>query len=58
MFVGFGLSAVIPVVHGLRRYGLEQMQQSMGLYWVVLEGLLYIIGANIYAVCSQLLKRW
>lgn len=51
MFVGFGLSAVFPVLHGLQMYGVEQMQQSIGLYWVILQGSLYILGAAIYAVC-------
>ena len=50
MFVAYGLSAVVPVVHGLRFHSLEQLQRSMGLSWVVLQGLLYILGAAIYAV--------
>lgn len=51
MFVGFGLSAVFPVFHGLSLYGLEQMEQSIGLYWAILQGFLYILGAAIYTVC-------
>ena len=53
MFVGFGLSAVVPVIHGLIIYGVEQLRQSMGLYWVVLQGLLYVLGAGLYAVGSS-----
>lgn len=30
------------------------MKQSIGLYWVVLQGFLYILGAVIYAVRYQL----
>lgn len=45
-----GLSAVIPVIHGLRRYGLQQMKDRIGLTWLVLQGLLYVLGAGIYAV--------
>ena len=50
MFVSMGLSAVFPVLHGLRRYGLSQMRQQIGLSWLVLQGMLYVLGAGIYAV--------
>jgi adiponectin receptor len=52
MFVALGLSAVFPVLHGLKLYGFWQMSQQMGLLWVILQGLLYIIGAGIYAVSA------
>jgi adiponectin receptor len=45
-----GLSAVIPVLHGLSMYGVEKMETLMGLRWAVLEGLLYLTGATLYAV--------
>lgn len=54
MFVCFGLSAVFPVLHGVRMYGIGRMQYSMGLYWVILQGLLYILGAALYAVRPSL----
>jgi adiponectin receptor len=50
MFVAMGLSAVFPVLYGIELYGIENMLQKMGLYWVVLQGFLYILGAAIYAV--------
>ena len=50
MFVGLGLSAGFPVLHGLRLYGFQKMREQMGLLWVVLQGSLYIIGAAVYAV--------
>jgi len=50
MFVALGLSAVFPVLHGLKLYGFQQMCRQMGLLWVVLQGALYIIGAGLYAV--------
>ncbi len=50
MFVSMGLSAVIPVIHGLGRYGLQQMKGRIGLTWLVLQGLLYVLGAGLYAV--------
>ncbi|KAF6239124.1 hypothetical protein HO173_002996 [Letharia columbiana] len=49
MFLGFGLSAIFPVLHGVYMYGLEQMRYSIGLDWVLLQGFLYILGAAIYA---------
>ena len=50
MFVGMGVSAVIPVVDGLSTYGLQQMRSQIGLVWLVLQGALYILGAGLYAV--------
>ena len=50
MFVGMGLSAVFPVLDGLREFGFEQMRKQMGFLWVVLQGALYILGAGLYAV--------
>ncbi|KAJ4305437.1 hypothetical protein N0V90_000968 [Kalmusia sp. IMI 367209] len=49
MFVAMGLSAVFPVLHGIRIYGLSQLRETIGLDWIVLQGLLYILGAGIYA---------
>ena len=54
MFVAMGLSAVFPVIHGLRLYGFTSMDQRIGLSWLVLQGLLYILGAGIYAVSFSL----
>ena len=45
-----GLSAVLPVIHGITLLGIDQMERRMGLSWVVLQGSLYVIGAVIYAV--------
>jgi adiponectin receptor len=50
MFTAMGLSAVIPVLHGLTWYGVDGMEILMGLRWVVLQGVLYIVGAFLYAV--------
>ncbi|KAI9714081.1 MAG: hypothetical protein M1812_006528 [Candelaria pacifica] len=49
MFVMFGLSAIFPVLHGLKLYGVSRMRGQMGLYWVILQGLLYVLGAAMYA---------
>ena len=53
MFVGFGLSAILPVLHGVYLYGFDHMNYSIGLDWVLLQGFLYVLGAVIYAVCSH-----
>ena len=49
MFVGMGLSAVFPVLHGLRLFGFDRMRRQIGLNWLLLQGFLYILGAAIYA---------
>ena len=45
-----GLSAVLPILHGLYVYGYEHLNQSIGLHWLLLEGCLYIFGAALYVV--------
>lgn len=50
MFVAMGLSAIAPVIHGLQVYGFQQLEEQMGLSRVVAQGVLYIVGAVLYAV--------
>lgn len=50
MFVCMGLSAVVPVVHGIRLYGVARLERQIGLSWLVAQGVLYVLGAAIYAV--------
>lgn len=50
MFVGLGVSGVVPVCHGLSIYGYQSLNERMGLGWILLEGALYIFGAFLYAV--------
>lgn len=50
MFVAMGLSAVVPVLHGLKLYGLRQMNDRISLSWLVSQGFLYVLGAGLYAV--------
>jgi adiponectin receptor len=52
MFVAMGLSALFPVLHGVALYGIDEMRGRIGLTWLVLQGVLYILGAGIYAVSS------
>jgi adiponectin receptor len=53
MFVAMGLSAIFPVLHGIELYGVGEMQNRIGLTWLVLQGFLYILGAGLYAVSSS-----
>ncbi|KAK5125781.1 hypothetical protein LTR85_012057 [Meristemomyces frigidus] len=56
MFVAMGLSAVVPVLHGVRMFGVAQLERQMGLSWVVGQGVTYITGAAIYA--ARVPERW
>lgn len=53
MFIALGLSALFPVVHGVMKFGTTQMNKQIGLFWVILQGSLYIAGACIYAVSQH-----
>jgi adiponectin receptor len=53
MFTSMGLSAIFPVLHGLRLYGIDELNKRIGLVWLILQGALYILGAIIYAVSLQ-----
>ncbi|KAF6811663.1 ADIPOR-like receptor SPBC12C2.09c [Colletotrichum plurivorum] len=50
MFVALGASGVVPVLHGLRLYGADVMEKRMSLSWTALHGVMYILGAVLYAV--------
>lgn len=50
MFVGLGLSGILPVIHGLQMYSMKELDQQMAFSWVMLQGALYILGAGLYAV--------
>ncbi|KAI9798448.1 MAG: hypothetical protein M1825_005355 [Sarcosagium campestre] len=49
MFVALGLSAVVPILHGLQIFGFKQLNKQISLYWLIIEGVLYIAGAGLYA---------
>ncbi|KAB8078499.1 Hly-III related protein [Aspergillus leporis] len=50
MFIALGLSALFPIIHGVMKFGIRQMNKQISLFWVVLQGSLYIVGACIYAI--------
>jgi adiponectin receptor len=56
MFVLMGLSAVVPMFHGVKVCGLKHMREAASLEWVVAQGALYIIGAAIYA--ARVPEKW
>ncbi|KAL8400444.1 hypothetical protein RB594_000725 [Gaeumannomyces avenae] len=49
MFVGLGVSGVVPIVHAVTVDGFAALDARMGLRWVLLQGGLYIFGAFLYA---------
>ena len=59
MFVGLGVSGVVPILHSLLAYySFAELNARMGLGWVILQGGLYIFGAFLYAVSKpQVLTR-
>lgn len=50
LFVAFGLSAVLPVIAGIIFYGVRETWSRIQLKWVLLEGVLYILGALLYGI--------
>ncbi|PNY23160.1 ADIPOR-like receptor IZH2 [Tolypocladium capitatum] len=50
MFIGLGLSGVIPVIHGVTIYGYQGLEDRMSISWVITHGAMYIFGAVLYAV--------
>ena len=53
MFIALGVSGVIPIIHGVSIYGLQGLEDRMSLSWVVLHGVMYIVGAVLYAVSCR-----
>jgi adiponectin receptor len=56
IFVTMGLSALIPIIHGIKLFGLKQTHNQSGMYWFCLEGLFYGLGATFYA--KRVPERW
>lgn len=49
MFLAMGLSAALPVLHGVLIFGIPKMTRAISLPHVVTQGVLYIVGAGLYA---------
>ncbi|PWN44061.1 adipor-like receptor, partial [Ceraceosorus guamensis] len=50
VFILLGLSAVFPVAHAWALYGIEILARTMGIYWLIASGAMYIIGALLYTL--------
>ncbi|KAG6021333.1 hypothetical protein E4U41_002523 [Claviceps citrina] len=50
MFIGLGLSGVVPVIHGLSIYGYAGLDDRMSISFVFAQGAMYIFGAVLYAI--------
>ncbi|KAG6116896.1 hypothetical protein E4U14_008270 [Claviceps sp. LM454 group G7] len=50
MFIGLGLSGVVPVIHGVTIYGYSGLEHRMSISLVIAQGAMYIIGAVLYAM--------
>lgn len=49
MFIALGMSAVIPVVDSLLNRGWHRVEKEMSLWYCIVQGSLYILGACTYA---------
>ncbi|XP_034665043.1 adiponectin receptor protein isoform X2 [Drosophila subobscura] len=56
VFMSFGLSGVIPAIHYSIMEGWFSQMSRASLGWLILMGLLYIIGALLYAL--RVPERW
>ena len=50
IFIGLGLSGIVPVIHGVTIYGYSGLEHRMSISWVIAHGGMYIFGAVLYAV--------
>ncbi|KAF7298797.1 Hemolysin-III channel protein Izh2 [Mycena indigotica] len=56
VFIGLGLSGVIPALHGVLHEGLYSILVEHGVRWILLSGALYIGGGLLYA--NRIPERW
>ena len=57
VFASMALTATVPSVHGITLYGAAQFHRQIGLSWLLTQGLLYLVGAAIYAVSREYLRK-
>ena len=57
VYVGLGLSGVVPAIHFVITDGLWEAIEHAALGWLILMAVLYIVGAVIYA-CRVPEKIW
>jgi len=51
-FFLFGLSALVPLLHGVGLHGSRYMFDYMGMKWYLIELALYATGTVIFAVSA------
>ncbi|CAA90822.1 ADIPOR-like receptor SPBC12C2.09c [Schizosaccharomyces pombe] len=56
IFVLMGLFGIFPVIHALKIFSFSEILVRMGLVWLLLQGLFYIVGAVIYAL--RIPEKW
>ncbi|KAI8846524.1 hemolysin-III related-domain-containing protein [Chytridium lagenaria] len=56
LFVVLGVSAVVPLGHMCLVFGVEWARRGMSLVCLVVMGIMYVVGAGIYA--SRIPERW
>lgn len=49
IFIGLGLSAVVPISHAVLKHGFRKARVDMGVDWILASAALYIGGALLYA---------
>lgn len=56
MFIFYGLSGALPILASILLYGYPETSKRSGAHWLVMEGVLYISGACLYA--ARIPERW
>ncbi|KAH6871674.1 mPR-like GPCR protein [Thelonectria olida] len=49
IFIGLGLSGLIPIIHGVAIYGYKGLEDRISVTWIIIHGAMYIFGAVLYA---------
>lgn len=50
MYAGLGLSFIVPIIHGIIRFGWETQMWRMSLDWMALMTALNLTGGALYAM--------
>ncbi|EOA88720.1 uncharacterized protein SETTUDRAFT_159912 [Exserohilum turcica Et28A] len=56
MYAGLGLSFVIPIIHGIKRFGWETQMWRMSLDWMALMTTFNLTGGALYAM--RIPEKW
>lgn len=56
MYACFGLSAIIPILHGLQLYGWRTQKMRMSLDWMGLMATFNLVGAAVYGI--RIPEKW